>query len=504
MVLAPSSLTGPNDKISLRKWAFLDNVNFKDVLGELLAIVFVIVISAFVSYSTPFIFRLTYYIMLVGIALISKRDYFWIGFFYFLSNEPAYLFWSSKEQSFIPDLRILSGITITIFDLYLVGLLVKAIGWPRVQTKAHFSSLLKYMLFYILFVTLPVSFIEFNSNVFLREIRFLFYYSLIFSMSRLIVSPDQLFRMLLICIPALFIIAFDQFYTYINGQVWIAQLNPWFRDFRALNIFSGTTRAVAGGLQVGYAGLLLAGLFQVQKAKLNWRLSSNWILGLVALVFFLSITRNLIVFLGLFLGVMSVFYRQGIMRYILAGALFLVLLFGAISIGFLQSDFIETTMARLGVLGGLASGNIEQSDTFQSRLDNEFVDVQNAWLTSPLLGTGLTAAFQNGYSTDVGFLNTLMLFGVFGSLIFLIFLFRFVLELWNQYRKSTRMTKDLYIPLIASVLAFLPLYLTIIDLFLVHPYKVFYFSILLIFADKLYDRDYAIRQQIQRLKANKE
>lgn len=503
MVMATAVLKPQRRTDFWKPWRFLAYSDAKSILMDLVGMVGVVVISAIISYNAPTIFRLIYYLALVGVALFSKRDYFWIGFFYFLSNEPAYLFWSAEDQSYIPDIRAVAGITLTIFDLYLLGLLIKAFGWPKVKSYTFFSKPLRYMLLYVLLITLPLSFVDLNSNVLLRQIRFLFYYSLVFSMGRLIKSPEEFFRMALFSLPAMVLILYDQFYTYVNGQVWIAQYNPWFNNFRLVNIFSGTTRAVSGGLRMGFTALLVGAIFQMQTTHSGMRKWGNWIIGLVALSFFLSITRNLIIFLFLFLISTAFFNRSNILKYVLATVVFVFALFGAIHLGLLEATFIQTTMARLGVLAEVASGNLAQSDTLQSRLDNEFVQVQDAWLTSPWLGVGLTSVFQNKFSTDVGFINTLMLFGVVGASIFLTFLLRFAFQLRIQYRQSSRYGKALYLPIMASILASLPLYFTIKDFFLVHPHKVFYFSLLLVFADRIYDREMSLRKHYKKLKNKK-
>ena len=446
-------------------------------------------VSAFFSYNTDGFILLLYYVGITIAALLSKRDYFWIAFFYILSLEPAYLFWSSSDQAFIPQIRAVSGISLTIFDLYLVGMFVKALSKPRVNSSFHFSSGLRYTLFYLLLITLPISFIDLDSNALLRNTRFLFYYSLIFSINKLLKNPAEVMKIALLSLPALVLIVYDQLYTYLNGELWITQFNPWFKGFRLMNVFSGTVRAVSAGLELGYTGLFVALVLRMQKDNESLGKYGNYIIALVAFAFFLSITRNLIVFLGLFLITSTFFKPSTLFRYVNIGVIFVILILLAQSMGFLNATFIDDALARFDILTKLAAGNIEQTDTFQSRIDNEFESVYSAFMTSPLLGVGLTGIFNNTFNTDVGVINTLMLLGVIGTSMLFFFLFRTLSLLLTEIRNPKNPDRDLYIPVFASFIALIPLYLTLKDFFLVHPHKVFYLAIVLCFADKLYDKE---------------
>ena len=158
------------------------------------------------------------------------------------------------------------------------------------------------------------------------------------------------------------------------------------------------------------------------------------------------------------------------------GTLLVIVLFSS---GFIEQEFIDNINKRYFEVGKMASsGNLKQG-TFADRIENDIPHVLKGFAYSPVLGVGLSKYMKLYYSNDVGFVNTILIYGIIGFPVFLFFLFRYIYHL-NRFRKNdafNQTEKNIFISLILGFGGILTGYFFTWDFFSFYPEKVFFVSI---------------------------
>jgi len=156
-----------------------------------------------------------------------------------------------------------------------------------------------------------------------------------------------------------------------------------------------------------------------------------------------------------------------------------LLIIGLFSSGFIEQEFVDGISERYFELGSIASsGNLNQG-TFAGRIEEDIPHVMKGFAYSPILGVGMSRYMKKFYSNDVGFINTLLIYGIIGFPVFLFFLFRY-LFLLNKHRmkkKYDKTERNILISLILGLSGILAGYFFTWDFFSFYPEKIFFVSI---------------------------
>jgi len=247
----------------------------------------------------------------------------------------------------------------------------------------------------------------------------------------------------------------------------------------AKNSISGDIRAVVQGILIVFYTLIFG--FQISNSPRHqiFKGFSTVAIFLPIASFFLSATRSWMI-----IGVVSilgyiVLSAKGVRFAIQMTVIGSILVIGLFSAGFIEQEFIDNINERYFELGKIAeSGNLKQG-TFADRIENDIPHVLKGVANSPILGVGMSKYMKTYYSNDVGFINTLLIYGIIGFPVFIFFLFRYVYHL-NRLRKNDyfdTIDKNILISLLLGFGGIIVGYFFTWDFFSFYPEKVYFVSI---------------------------
>ncbi|MBN1252544.1 MAG: hypothetical protein JXR51_11010 [Bacteroidales bacterium] len=460
-----------------------ENTFKRDVFVDFAQMLALLLGSVFVVYFTNPIVRDLFFIIPLALSIKSKKDYFWFAYFFILISAPASLFVNRTQEAYfrLPFYTVISGFSFTPMDLFLFISIFKAIR-KKVKVKFLLNKPLEFFLFYMIIISIPVSFLLGTEiKPFINTMRSFFFYGIIFSYLRLINGKEEILKFGYLMIPPTILIVFDQLYVINMGSRFISMLDPSMLGVFVKNSISGDIRAVVQGILIVFYTLIFG--FQISNNKKYEIFSgfSSIAIFLPIASFILSATRS-----WMTIGIVAIFgyiflSKKGIKFAIQMGVVGAALVIAIFSSGFIEADFLNNIYARYSVIiDAASSGNVRDADTFSGRIDEDIPHVMKGFAYSPILGVGMSKYMRQFYSNDVGFINTLLIYGIIGFPVFLFFLFRY-LFLLNKYRLKNeydQTDKNIFISLILGFLGILAGYFFTWDFFSFYPEKVFFVSII--------------------------
>ena len=451
------------------------------VLTDFVQMTALFLASVFAVYFGGPTVRDLFFVIPLILAFRSKKDYFWFAYFFILINAPASLFVNRTQDAIfrLPFYSLMPKFSFTPMDLFLFISIFKAIS-EKVKIKFFLNKPLEFFLIYLLLVSIPVSFLLGTQlKPFINTLRSFFFYGIIFSYLRLIKDKDDILKFGYLMVPFTMLIVFDQLFVINMGSRFISVLDPSMIGVFAKNSISGDIRAVVQGILIVFYTLIFG--FQISGLK-KYEIFpgfSSLAIFLPIASFFLSATRS-----WMMIGIMAilgyiVLSTKGIRFAIQVGTLGTLLVIVLFSSGFIEQEFIDNINKRYFEVGKMASsGNLKQG-TFADRIENDIPHVLKGFAYSPVLGVGLSKYMKLYYSNDVGFVNTILIYGIIGFPVFLFFLFRYIYHL-NRFRKNdafNQTEKNIFISLILGFGGILTGYFFTWDFFSFYPEKVFFVSI---------------------------
>jgi hypothetical protein len=437
--------------------------------------------SVFAVYFTGPTIRDLFFLIPLILAFRSKKDYFWFAYFFLLINAPASLFVNRTQDAIfrLPFYSIIPKFSFTPMDLFLFISIFKAFR-ENAKVKFFLNKPLEFFLGYLFLVSIPISFLLGTElKPFINTLRSFFFYGIIFSYLRLVRDKEEILKFGYLMIPYTMLIVFDQLYVINEGSRFISLLDPSMIGVFVKNSISGDIRAVVQGILIVFYTLIFG--FQINNGK-KYEIFpgfSNLAIFLPIASFFLSATRSWMI-IGVFaiLGYIAL-SAKGLKFAIQVGTIGTILVIVLFSSGFIEQEFVDNINKRYFELGKMASsGNLKQG-TFADRIENDIPKVLKGLEYSPILGIGLSKYMKMYYSNDVGFVNTILIYGIVGFPIFLFFMFRYVYHL-NRLRKNDyfdQTDKNIFISLMLGFGGILTGYFFTWDFFSFYPEKVFFVSI---------------------------
>jgi hypothetical protein len=461
----------------------MQETNFKrDVLVDFIQMTILFLASVIAVYKVSPTFRDLFFFIPLILAFRSKKDYFWFAYFFILINAPASFFVNRFQDAIfrLPYYSIIPKFSLTPVDIFLFISIFKAIK-TKVKVKFFLNKPLEFFLFYLLLVSIPVSFfLGTDFKGFINSFRSFFFYGIIFSYLRLITSKEQIIKFGYLTVPFTILIIFDQLFLLNTGNYFITLFDPSMLGFKVLNNLTMEVRAIMEGVLIVFYTLIFG--FQISNIR-KYEIFpgfANVPIFLAIACFFLSATRAWMM-MGSIAIIGYIFLSAKGMKFTLQVSIIGVFLVAIlISSGFIQQKSIDSIATRFGELGKMASsGNLKQG-TFADRIQNDIPHVLKGLTNSPVLGVGLSRYMKRYYSSDVGFINTLLIYGIVGFPIFLFYLFRYMFFL-NRYRKEPRfdpLEKNILISLLLGLCGMMIGYFFTWDFFSFFPEKVFFVSII--------------------------
>ena len=444
-------------------------------------------------YFAPRALNYLYFIVMLGLAWRSKKDYFWFAFFFILVSTPGHMFVETSAAAVkrLPLYTVLPGASFSVFDLFLILTVGKVYYKKRGQGKKFLlTRSAKFILFYLVAVTLPMTFIigfEGTNQGFLNNIRPYALYALAFSFYMLVDKTEDLYKMGYLFTPFLVFTLFDQLYLLTTGKLFISLVNPETTRYIVKNTITGGARAYFSGFLLMFYGFLF-GLQLRMNRKYEVISGIGYLCIIFAMaIFVLSATRAYLM-MPLITLIAFLFYSKraapDLIKLSMATVLFAVIFFSLnlISWEMFMKGIWPRFQVFFDVIFGSSETEMQSFDTVGSRLESDLPDLLEGISLSPILGAGFSGHFRRYINDDLGFLNTILVLGVVGFLLVLNFLVSFIKNL-NKWSRNKFASEDEQVILKSVAMVFFGIllgYATTYDYFTVmHTYRIFFIALLL-------------------------
>lgn len=463
----------------------------KEVITDFMQMTLLFLVSVYAVYYGPTLFNYLYFLGLLFLFWKSDKDYFWYGFYFIIINTPVFLFFetSSGASNRLPLYSLAGGLSFSVYDLFTFTALAKVVAKGK-RKPFYLTRSLRFLLVYFLLVSIPLSFIiGSGESSFVNTFRPYFYYTLLISFYFLVDDVEDLYRFGYLMVPYVFLTLFDQLYLLMNGELLIAVINPE-------TVREVVDNTITGGIRAYFSCFLLifyAFLFALQlRSAPRYELFS----GLAYLVIFVSLTTFVLsatrAYLMMPLAVLIMYFvvsSQGVtdmIKFTVFGAILGIIFFSLNLISF--DYFLENIWPRFEAFFGtlLGSGSLAKFDTVQSRLSEDLPHILEGIEFSPIIGAGFSGIFREYANNDLGFLNTILLFGFVGFgffIYFLVILFK-KLSQWVHHAMADRSSSTILNSIRMVFVGIILGYATTYDFFTVRQVeRIFFVAIILASAE---------------------
>ena len=473
----------------LKKWGIEINktTTITQSVKDLFFLIILLILSFYAVYFTPQNISRVFFLLPLFVFLLSNRNYLWFAYFFVLAQGPGYFFadFSGASQQRLPLYTFLAGMSFTPLDAFIVFALLKALIKGR-KMKLKLRDPLLILLAYIIFsVGVNSAIYGTDIGVLAGNSRWVFCYSIIISFSYLVNQKHYIYRFIMLIFPFVFFVFFTQIYAVVTGNELINLFNSGFRGIE-LNSVTGDIRTVMAGELILLFSLLSALIMLVNKES---KLPKLYLVSVITVSFisvFLSATRLwFLIFSFIMAGYVFVSKRK-ILSVLGISSILVLTTSVLIYSGLVSVDtLLYSPWMRLQQVFKVATGNVYMVDTARNRLVNQLPIIMEVIRQNPLIGYGFSDVTMNFYNNNLGFVNTILMFGVIGFSFFLLFFIKVFEMLISSIRKIS-INNAFRLPLKIIVLAWggvLIGYFTTWDFFSMYFDKVFFVSILIVFTE---------------------
>ncbi|UCF70166.1 MAG: hypothetical protein JSW49_08175 [candidate division WOR-3 bacterium] len=428
-----------------------------------------------------------FFLSLLIFFVLSKKDYFWFAFFFIIAQGPGHLFadLSAASSHRLPFYTFLAGMSFTPIDLFVLVALAKSLTLGKKATL-RLRKPLFLLLLYIAFTLIVTSTLYGTDiDVVAWNIRWLFYYSVILSFYYLMNGKKDVYLFAILVFPVVLFIFFTQVHFLVTGNEFVNLFSPGYRSL-TLIVLTGSIRPMVGGILILFLCYFFSILLLVDKEHVLPRTHIYLIAAVALLSVFVSATRQwFVVFSFMFLGY-ALLIRKKILSTlgILASILIVV---GALTyFSVIPSDtLLHGSWLRIQEVLSLTRGDISAIGTAQNRFVNQLPILLGVIKRNPVIGYGFSNTTMVYYDNDLGFVNTILIFGIIGFLLH-VNLFVHIFMLLLKSAKKIGAGNTCKGPLRVLALAWaglLLIYLTTQDFFAFYFNKVFFVSVLIVFTE---------------------
>lgn len=425
---------------------------------ELIAFFSLLFLSVGFIYFTPKVVYSTLALFILLAAWRSKKDYFWLAFFFILNDYPGGLFSGglASDPNRIPLYTFAPGLSFTLTQLFylMLFLKIKKKYSDQFQPTNFFNPELKsiVILFIILIVLSPV--MGFSLTSFSRIVQIGIALIIFYVFFKSIRSKEIFYRFLNLIFPFAFIALLLQLYSLVNGHQLITLFKPSVTSIQGIlgdEIPEGWwSRAIEMPqvVFVCFAGSLFLLSFNEKLFNRNYLIFVN-IFAFSSIL--LSATRSWsfsFIFAYFLFFLFNGKKVKEIFVFIFIGLLLATVLF------FYSEPFqkqIFVSLDRLSTVEFILKGDITAGGTVR-RFDLTSASVIDGFLSSTvILGAGFSEHFFKYANGHVGYHNMLLNSGIigFGIFIFIIIsLLKFPFRFVKKYPQYSAKLKTSVIPLV--------------------------------------------------------
>lgn len=410
---------------------------------EFSQLILLMLAAAFVLYFIPAPVKHMLYLLLLPAVWYSKKDYFWLAFFFVITDIPGGLFSGGTriDEFSLPLYSPAASVSFSITELFYILIFIKVLKKYKSSSAPQNFFKGQFLAIMILFVVLIIiSFPMGTSFQSLKNIyKTIIYLSLFYSFYRMINSEEKLLKFLGILFPLAFIAVALQVYSLIAGEQLIALFKP------GVTIVQGvldTTGSLGNWMRpielvhvlfVCFTGTLFLLSYQKHFFNKNYLLLVNIVSSLGILLtgtrtWVLAFAFGYLVFFALTGGKAKEFFRFAIMIFIVG--------FVLINVSPTLEEQVFTSWDRLTTVKSLVQGDITAGGTM-GRLDKRAPRVMKGFESSNFfLGAGFSDHFYDYTDGHVGYHNILLNTGIFGSIIFAIAIFSLLIVPFRKLNKN--------------------------------------------------------------------
>ncbi|HLP57718.1 MAG TPA: hypothetical protein VK186_02765 [Candidatus Deferrimicrobium sp.] len=430
----------------------MDNTNFlvrqekqlgESLLKDSLKILALYFVTILVIYKLPGLMGYLLFILFYILFYKSKKDYFWLAFFYAICTGPGGFFYISEEVTIgqLPIFRIGGGVNISSVEILLILAVFKAFNKGKKQ-QIPLAKPLGMLLFYSLFLFI-VSFFVFGTPIirFLKDLRYFFYFFSIIPLSYLVYKEGEGEKLIYCFFPFIFLSFFSAVYYIFMGNYFVNLFAPGLMRQITLGIKEGGSRYVTslkGGGEILIFGYIFS-LFLLFKTRLKKRrIYLSIIAWLSYIIVLLSATRVWFVVFSFMFITMLIIIRKNLK--IVGGGIMIAVL---LCVPYLMvpkiHNFANLAWIRIASVfeinreDSIAYTAIEAKKT--RRLAKTMVGIKE----NPLVGWGdSNQFFEYTGGGDIGNFNLILQVGIIGFLLFINFWMQYFLLVCKSNRKLSQ------------------------------------------------------------------
>jgi len=470
---------------------FSENSFRRHFINDLFLLIALSMLAFYFVYFSSAIFSQIFFLVTLFLFLFSsKKNYFWFAYFFILSQGPGYFFsdLSGSSQHRLPLFSLIKGFSFTPIDIFVMIAFIKAIkshNRPKLKFKNLFLFLIGYM---IICGTVTSLVFGTSADTLAWNLRWIFYYTIVLSFTYLINKEHEVYEFFMLITPIVFFILFTQIYYVKFGIEFINLFHP---DFRAgaLILVTGAVRPVVGGAWLVFISFAASLILMENKflASFKWYLYSVCLFSFFAVFF--SATRGGFSIFSLIMILYLIVTKKKIISY-LKIACTLIVMFGIlVSSGIILKEYlIYSSWGRLSQLTSIAQGNVQAVDTADSRFFVQLPTHLPVIFSNIFVGYGFSGISMDHYDNDLGFVNTILFFGLFGFFLFIALFINIFKSMHSaRMRLSAKNPYSVSLKLISIIWAGILLgYLSTLDFFSYYFQTIFFTSLLLSLTEFIY------------------
>jgi hypothetical protein len=393
---------------------------------------FVLTILLIYFSSNVLVIRVVFLLFLVPIFR-SKKDYFWLAWFFLLYDAPGGLLTGGEKELIqrIPMYPIMSGISIHFMELFYMTLLIKAIISRRKLVFVFQQQFNVFWLFAFILVIYTFT-LGVNLKLIVAIFRTLLPWSLVFSVSKLMTSENNFYRLCKLLFPIAFISVAIQIISYFAGN-----------DFHSLLLGKSASLYESPGseeeglrtISSCYIVLFITITALYYKIKQTREFSSTYLNILIVLTtfsIFITATRGWILAYGFLFLLMVIFLPMNVIikriaSIVIYGTIFYYVLIIVFPVVGTNAEYAFT---RFQTIGALAKGDITAGGTL-ARLDIRGPLVWKQAKESLIIGYGFSSTYFEHQDGHVAHLNILLNSGIIGTIILNLIYLSFIYSIWK-------------------------------------------------------------------------
>lgn len=404
----------------------------KDKVPVFLELLFFLFLAFVLVYFLNVRINRMLFLLFLPLVWLSKRDYFWLVFFFILMEQPGGLFSGGlrDDQYRLPIYTLAPGFSIAFSELFILLLLAKTIITRRYRINyfnPFFHNHLKMLLVLYLVLIMVSLLMGMGINSMVNIIKLSIALSLFYSVVRILNSEDQIINFLRLIFPFAFVALALQVYGLINGEQLIALVKPGVLSSQGVYDISGGQTSWLRPIEMSHAMLVAftGSLWLLAKGNSDFKKQYLLLINLLSfLVIFLSGTRSWVI--SFIIGYVLFFLFMGIKTPKLPVRSFIAIMLFA----FVISTFpvinrqIQNSWSRIVTLEKVIEGDITGGGTI-GRYDVRAPRVIEGYFSSTIiLGAGFSDHFFKYADGHVGYHNILLNTGIAGLILFLFIIYK--------------------------------------------------------------------------------